>query len=246
MPLSEFTLLTVSAKQYSYKLKAYAGLFNKLIITQILVSLLLAFAGFSQMSSFGFDTLSVSFLLYSGDMVIACSFIYIASTAIFLTTKSYKRNELPLILNKTAGALSDAGFLLTIGVFAGITSSLAGNLLRVIVYFTSDLPRVFVEGFYLSASELLLGLVAAILYMLLFAALGYFIGIITQISAAFIFILPVTFWGTMNYYPEFSQALFNYFTAETSLPLFILKITVLVILLFGASLLGANRMEVGK
>ena len=245
MSSKEVNLLSISLKQYLYKLKAHTGLLNRLIITQML-ALFFSLAGGSGMMSSSNGELSVSLKTYSANTIIVFSFLWIVIVAILLTTKQYKKVEIPLVANRITGNLSDIGLLMTASVYAGITSSLAGVLVRAIMYLTSDRSKIVIDGFFLTFSDLLLGIVVAILWMLLISALGYFIGIVAQINLAFVILISVTIFGTLRVYTNFYLFVFKYFLAEVSLPLFALKVISLTVVLFGASLFLSNRMEVGK
>lgn len=245
MSSNEVNLLSISLKQYFYKLKAHTGLVNRLIITQMLALFFSLVGGSGNMSSSNGE-LSVSLRTYSASTVLVFSFLWIVIVAILLTTKQYKKIEMPLVANRQSGSLSDVGFLMTASVFAGITSSLAGVFLRVIMYFTFDRSKLVFEGFSLTFSDLLLGLVVAILYMILISAIGYFIGMLAQVNMAFVILIPVVIFGTVRAYTGFSLAVYNFYAFEVSLPLFALKVISLAIVLFGASLFLSNRMEVEK
>jgi len=156
MSSKEANLLSISLKQYFYKLKANTGLLNRLIITQIF-ALFLSLVGGSGMRSSSNGELSVSLKTYSASTVIFFSLLWIVIVAIFLTTKQYKKIEIPLVVNRLSGSLSDVGLLMTASVFAGITSSLAGVFLRVIMYFTFDRSKLVINGFVLPLSDLWLG-----------------------------------------------------------------------------------------
>ena len=245
MSLKNINLLSISLKQYFYKLKAYTNLLNRLILTQILALFFSLVGGTGMMSSSNGELL-VSLKTYSAGTVIVFSFLWIVIVAILLTTKQYKKIEIPLVVNRLSGSLSDVGFLLTASVFAGITSSLAGVFLRVIMYFTFDRSKIIFDGFFLTFSDLLLGMVVAILYMGLISAIGYFIGMLAQVNMAFVILTPVVIFGSLRVYTDFYQTAFRFFAFEVSLPLFALKVISLSIVLFGASLFLSNRMEVGK
>lgn len=245
MSSKEVNFLSTSLKQYFYKLKAHTDLVNRLILTQMLAMFFSLVGGSSNMSSSNGE-LSVSLRTYSASIVLVFSFLWIVIVAILLTTKQYKKIEMPLIANRLSGSLSDVGFLMTASIFAGITSSLAGVFLRVIVYFTFDRSKLVFEGFFLTFSDLLLGLVVAILYMILISAIGYFIGMLAQVNMAFVILIPVAIFGTVRAYTGFSLAVYNFYAFEVSLPLFALKVISLAIVLFAASLFLSNRMEVEK
>ena len=98
-------------------------------------------------------------------------------------------------------------------------------------------------------SEWIIGLMATVLYVLLFAAIGYFVGTLVQLHKIFAVLLPVIFFGililgagTMN--EAIFRNVFEFIFEESSLALFMVKIGVLAALLFSGSALLSNRMEV--
>ncbi|MDR3586295.1 MAG: hypothetical protein P4L59_13395 [Desulfosporosinus sp.] len=92
--------------------------------------------------------------------------------------------------NRITGNLSNIGFLATACVFGGITASLCGVIFRVVMYFSFDGSQIVWNGFFLAFSDLLLGIIVAILYMFVISAQGYFIGVLTQLNEAFAIIIP--------------------------------------------------------
>ena len=169
MSSKEVNLLSISVKQYFYKLKAYTTLVYGLITAQ-LIALLFSLGGVVSMGS-GNGELSITVKSYSANIVLIFSFVWIMVIALRLTTKQYKSMEITLVTNRLSGNLSNVGFLMTACVFGGITSSLVGVLLRVIMYFTFDRSQISIDGFFLAYSDLLLGIVVAILYMILISAI---------------------------------------------------------------------------
>ena len=135
---------------------------------------------------------------------------------------------------------------MTASVFGGITSSLVGALLRVIMYFTVDRSRMVFDHFFLNFSELLLGIVVAILYMLLVSAIAYLLGMLVQANITFVILLPAIIFALLKVYSDFAQFVFMFYVGETSLPLFALKAIITSIILFGVSLLLSNEKEVGQ
>ena len=244
MSSKEINLLSISLKQYFYKLKAHTGLVNRLIVTQI-IALLFSFGGVSSMGS-GNGELSVSVKTYSASMVIVFSLVWVTIVAIFLTTKQYKKMEMPLVGNRVSGNLSDVGFLMTTSVFAGITSSLVGVLLRVIMYFTFDRTKIVYDGFLLTFSDLLLGMVVAILYMSLVSAMGYLIGVLAQVNKAFVILIPAVIFGSLKIYTGLAQSIVEFYVVDVSFPLFALKVIITSVILFGVSILFSNSMEVNQ
>jgi len=245
MSSNKVNLLSISLKQYFYKLKAHTDLINRLIITQIIALLFTLGAGSGMISS-GNGEISVSLKTYSASTVIVFSFLWIVIVAILLTTKQYKKIEIPLVANRISGGLSDVGFLMTASVFAGITSSLASVFLRAIVYFTFDRSKIGFDGFSLTFSDLLLGLVVAILYMILISAIGYFLGSMSLMNMVIAILLATPFVGIFKVYNNLAQIAFKFIAFEVSLPLFTLKVISISIVLFGASIFLSNRKEVSQ
>ncbi|MDR3601506.1 MAG: hypothetical protein P4L49_13675 [Desulfosporosinus sp.] len=237
-------LLSISLMQYFYKLKAYTTLVYGLITAQ-LIALLFSLGGVSS-SGGSSGELSVMVKNYSANIVLIFSLVWIMFIALKLTTKQYKNMEIALVTNRITGNLSNIGMLATACVFGGITASLSGVLFRVVMYFSSDRSQIVWNGFFLAFSDLLLGIIVAILYMFVISALGYFIGVLIQLNGVFAIIVPAVVMGSFKVYADFSQAVLKFLTFENSLPLFALKIICIAIVLFGASLLLSNRMEVGK
>ena len=244
MSLIKVNLLSISVKQYFYKLKAYTTLVYGLITAQ-LIALLFSLGGVSTMGSSSGD-LSVTVKNYSANIVLIFSLVWIMFIALKLTAKQYTNIEIALVTNRITGNLSNIGILATACIFGGITASLSGVLFRVVMYFSFDRAQIVLNGFYLTSSDLLLGIIVAILYMFVISALGYFIGVLTQLNGAFAIIIPAVVLGSFKVYGDYSQAVLKFFTFENSLPLFALKVICIAIILFSASLLLSNRMEVGK
>lgn len=241
MSLKKIDPLSISLRLYFYKLKGYSVLLYGLILAQI-IALLFSLNGISYMSSNNGE-LSVSVNTYSASLVIVFSLFWIFYTAIQLTTKRYKRIEIPLVANNITGHLSDMGFLMTASLFGGLTSSLTGVLLRVIMYFTFKRSQLIVDQFFLPFTDLLLGTAVAALYMVLISAIGYLIGVLTKVSIAFVIVIPAMIFGLLRVYTDFIQTLVAFFTRETSFPIFVLKVLITSMLLFGFSFLLSNRRE---
>ena len=244
MSSQEVSLSSVTLKQYFYKLKAYSTLVNGLIILHIF-ALLISLGGVSNIAS-GNGELSLSIKYYSANIAIAFAFFWIFFVAINLTTKQYKNWDFALVTNRVSSNLSNIGVLFSACVFGGLISTLFSVLLRVVIYFTSDTSQIILNGFYPAYTDLLLGIAIAILYMLLIAAAGYFVGVLTQINILFALIIPAVIVGLTRVDYQYAKNVLEFFISEASPLLFVLKIIATSILLFGLSVLVSNRMEVEK
>lgn len=242
MSSNEVSLVSISLKQYFYKLKAYSNLFNWLMLVQI-VALILSLGGVSSAGSSN-DEVSVTVSNYSSNIIIIFSFLWIWFIAIQLITKQYKNMETILVTNRITENLSSIGFLLTACVFGGITSSLGGVLLRVIMYFTSNQSQLIFDGFYLAYSDFFSGMVIGILYMVLISAISYLLGVIAQIHMVLGAIIAALIIGFLRIYTDLAQMAFEFIAFEVSLSVFALKVITLSIVLFGVSMLLSNSREV--
>lgn len=241
MSLRETSLAEVSLKQYFFKLKASTGIFMGLIVMQI-VALLSSLGGSASMVS-GNGDINVSLWNYSGDV-----FIYMTSISVFLiavtVTRTHSRNmDFALVTNRLSSSLSSIGLLLTVCVFGGFTSALLGVPLREVIYITVDRSQIVSDGFYVALGDLLFGSAAAVLYMVLVAASGYFLGVLAKVNIALVLILSAVIIGLMRVKSEYVQAVYDFFTMETSFLLFVLKVVFAAVVLFGLSILVSDRME---
>lgn len=198
------------------------------------------------MSGSGSGNLFVSARNYSANLVILLTFIWMLGIARILPAKLYRDLDFTLVTNRMSSNLSNIGFLLTAGVYAGITSTLFAVLLRVIMYFSTGKTQIINNGFQLALGDLLLGMFISILYLVLFAALGYLFGVLSQINVMFVIAVPAVIIGLAFVQPGFLKAVFKFFTSETSLFLFTLKILLTSFGLFALSILLSDRMEVRK
>ncbi|AET70147.1 hypothetical protein Desor_4743 [Desulfosporosinus orientis DSM 765] len=230
-----------SLKLYRYKLKAHSFLLYSLIAAQLL-ALLFSLGGTSHMASSNGEV-SVTLNMYSASLVIAFTLFWIFFVSYQLPTSRYKKLERPLVVNSLSGSVSDIGFLLTACVFGGITSSLFGIILRIFVFVRSNPAQILHDHFFLTLGDLLIGMAAGIMYMVVISAIGYLMGMLVRISMAFILIIPAILFGLIRVYTNSMQHFLEYFTAESSLPLFILKIIAATIIVYGASILLSDRKE---
>lgn len=243
MSLKEVSLQSITFKQYIYKLKGYSNLFYGLLIAQIL-GLFFSMQGMRN-SSMWTDDLIVMVKGYTAEAVIVFSLFWIMITGTTIVNKSYRNTELSIVANRLSSNLSNIGFLLTCSLFAGITSSLSGVLLRIIGYFWFERAQIPLEGFLIVPTDLLLGIFVAILYMVLFSSIGYLGGTLVELHKSFVIIIPVLVIGFSRIYAKFLGDLIKNIY-ESVLPIFIVKILILTLFLFGASILLSYRMEVKK
>ena len=247
MSLSKPTTMSVIAKQYKYKLKAYLNVYFSLVILQI-IAMLFSFSSTSSMN-FGTQNMNVNIGYYSVDIVIVFSMIWAFITGILLTTKTYRNDNFNFITNRVSNNISNVLFLMTGSIIAGTAAMLSTFLQKVILYYIGGIRFVNATSLLDYPKEILLGIGATILYILLFSSLGYIVGTLVQLHKVFAFIIPVIFFGILftieSTAPhEFKIKLFEFFFRESSVILFSLKNLIIAALLFTSATVISNRLEV--
>ncbi len=248
MSFVQVSLADVVKNQYAYKLRSFKGFISTLILTQI-VALLFSFNG-----TYSYWESDIDFMVgievhgYSSNIVIAFTLVWSIITGISITTKANRNDDFAFVTSRLSSNVSNMLFLLTVCSFAGATAILSSFLIRTIVYIftkTGIMSHHFSEISAVNTGEFLLGLLACMLYTILFGAAGYAIGMIVQCHPVFKVILPVSFVGLL-----FSSNYINivpivqFYGSETSFLLFIIKVVVTACAFFGIAIILSNRLEV--
>jgi hypothetical protein len=244
MSLLRISMQDVVKKQYAYKLRAYIQVFMSLVFIQVL-GILFSFNGVGMMGTSS-NTFDISVHFYSADIVVVFTMLWAFISAILITTQAYRNDDFAFITNRVSSNLSNMLFLLTISLVGGLTALLSSHVIRILMYVLGQSEYLYTPT---AVSEWIIGFIATVLYVLLFAAIGYFFGTLVQLHKIFAVLLPVLFIGililgagTMN--EAIFRNVFEFIFEESSLALFIIKIGVLAALLFSGSALLSNRMEV--
>ena len=193
----------------------------------------------------------VTVKVFAGDVIIILTMIWAFIVGRSLTTDEYKNTDFVFVTNRLSSNLSGVGFALTAAIIGGITASLAGILLRIIIYFIYGSQNIAARHFFVEPQELFMSIIATIFYIVLISAIGYFFGTLTRKHPGFNILLPVAFVGLLllsagdvSNTGVILEEIVNFFTKESSLMLFMIKITGTVFVLFYSSILMSNRLEV--
>jgi hypothetical protein len=246
MSLTKVNLKETVKKQYFFKLKANIDAFSSLIGIQLL-ALLFSIGGVGS-AGMGGSNISVNIKYYSADLVIGFTLIWALVTAITITAKPYRNHDFTFVTNRLSSSLANILFLLTASIIGSITAILSGNLLKVLAYVFLD-GRIY--GVHSGLEELVMGLCVTIFYVFLVTSIGYFIGTLVQVSKLVIILIPVLFFGTLflegsMQKEPFLVNVFSFYTMESTLTLFIIKVVVTVAVFFAAAICILNRMEVRR
>lgn len=248
MSLTEANLPGIIKKQYIFKLLSYSNVFVSLVALQ-LFAILFTLGGMVGIMSSGSMTMGVLVKFYSGAGILVFTFIWALSTAYILSIPSYRNIDFAFVSNRLSSNLANIVFLLTTSIAGGVTAMLSSIMLRNIVYYTGGSENVLGANFFISPRELLTGAAAAVLYLLLLSAVGYFLGMLIQLNKTLIIILPALIVGTLiletrNEHVRIILRAIDFFAHESSLAIFFLKVTLSVLLLWGCTILFTNKMDV--
>lgn len=220
-------------------------MFFTVFLVQV-VGLLLSLNGTGMMGH-GSGRLYVNVSYYSADLVIVFTMLSIFIMSIMLTMRSNQNADFSFITNRATTHFSNALFIVTISLTSGITAILSGYLLHSIMYYVVGVEFIHLQiGL---GTEFIFGVVATILYIVMFGMMGYLIGTLAQINKLFAVIVPILFVGDLmvasqngrsGLVIQFFEALF----LEDSFPLFLLKNSIIIIFCFVMAIISSNRLEV--
>lgn len=246
MSLTKVGLGEIVKKQYLFKLRAYSGMFSTLMVLQA-IGIFFSTLGGSSSGTWS-SNVSVTVTYYSAEQVMIFTMLWIFISAILITTRAYREGDFTFVTSRMSNNLANGLMLLTASLIGGLSSYLSGFLIKVIIRFF-DLSYLASTGLPPNWLELISGILAIILMMMLIGSLGYIIGTVIQLNKMFMVILPVLFIGFLflaNNVGDRNLAieLFNFYFEESSLILFTIKIVITTILLFIVSFTISNKQEV--
>ncbi len=248
MYLTKVSLWDVVKKQFRFKMKSYRGMFTSLMMLQI-IGILFSLGGEGGGGG-GSETFSYDMNYYSGNIILAFMMIWAFISAIVVTTQAYRFDDYSFVANRLSSHLSNILFLGWASVIGGVTFVLASQSLKLAILFQKD--REFIESQPITMLQMAEGLTATILYLFLFTALGYLVGMLVQRNKAFIIILPALFFGSLflNVFLASESTLVidigQIFVRETSFLLFMLKVLLTSALAYAISVWVSNSLEVRK
>lgn len=247
MYLSEPKLADIVKKQFRFKLNSHASYFSTFVFMQI-GALILTLTGssynFTQLSS-----ISVSIVELSNNMNVVLSMVWALFLGITLTTAVRRNEAFSFVTTRLSNQLANLLFILTASLFAGVIAALTGPVLKLFGILRYGEIVVNSPGIIAAPGDFFLRIITSIAYVLLFFLIGYAISSLVQLHKAFIGIFIILFimftsmtdtWNGAQYIGD----IFEFFSNEQSLLLFLLKISGTVLGLFTISVFITNRLEV--
>ena len=174
MSLISSSIFNITKTQYLYKLKTNFGLFFSLILVQIFAIIFSQVGvGSSGMSTSG---VFIAIAYFSGNTVIVFTLIWAFIISILMTTKNNRNMDFTFVSNRFTSNYSNIGFLMTLGLYGSLTTSLSRNLIGALVYLIAGGKSIISDGFIISPQYMLVNIISMLLYIILISSIGYFLG----------------------------------------------------------------------
>lgn len=244
MYLTEVTLFNVVKKQVKFKVKSYTGIFQSLVVLQLL-GILFATIGTSSMSeSDSFFSMTVEF--YSSGIILGMTAFWLLINALLLTTTAYREDDFTFVTNRLSRLWANIIFVIMLSVIGAVSSYLATNVLKVYL-FMQNKELIFID--HVSITSGIISLLGLVGYYILLGSIAYTVGSIVQRNKVLAIVLSTSFIAIGTLLLQFqlddmiAQVLF-FFTNETNFALFLIKISITSSLLFLLSWSMSRNQEV--
>jgi len=248
MSLTSPSLLNVTKAQYTFKLKAYIGLFTSLIALHFVAAALSL--GASTFIGTSLGRIHFSARVFSNELLVWSAVLWVFFVSMLLTTKTYRDLDAAFVSNRLSSNLANGALMLTWCVVGGLLAAFGGAMLRLAAFFTLDEAAIASQNFFMTPLELFVGAAVTALYMLLFSAVGYLCGTLVQVSKVFVIANPLLLAlalfivgrdGDLN---RRVLAVASIVTQESSLALLALKMFGIAGAFLGIAFLLSNNAEV--
>ena len=191
----------------------------------------------------------VSIITLSNDTNMGLAMVWAFVLGIMLTTRTKQSESFSFVSTRLSNHFSNLLFMLFASLVAGISAVLSGSAIKFFGFLVHGEMVVHSSSIAENPNNLLLQLITAISYVLLLFLIGYLISSLIQANKLFIalFVVAWILLTSVNEYwdaTEYALAIIQFFGAERSALLFILKISGTVLGLFTLSTLVTNRLEV--
>ncbi|TFE02455.1 hypothetical protein [Jeotgalibacillus sp. R-1-5s-1] len=244
MSLTNVSTANIIKKQYIHKMTSYRDAWKSLIITQLIALAISSFSTGGGTTSGDFYSINVT--NYSVDVVFFFTVFWAFIASFLVTTNSYTYEDFSYVSNRTTSAVSAILFVASITTIAAIFTMLSSYFIFMVMYLTQDVNILYGSNTIGDFSEILSSFAAVWGYLLLASSVGYIIGALVQISRIFSLVIPVLIFlpGFMNVQVPILTDVVTFFTTETSVMMFTMKVLITAILLFMLGWLLSAKKEV--
>lgn len=244
MSLNEITLSNVIKKQVKFKVKSYTGIFQSLVVLQLLGILFSTIGTASMSESDSFFSMTVDF--YATGPILGMTAFWLFINTLLLTTTAYREDDFTFVTSRLSRLWANIIFLILLSVVGAVSAYLATNVLKLYLFIQNN--ELVMEDL-LSITSLITGLLGLIGYLVLVSAIAYAIGSIVQRNKVIAILISIGFimLGTLMLQFQLEEIITQvqrFFTHETNIALFWLKIIITSSALFLLSWSLSRNSEV--
>ncbi|MGE7918891.1 hypothetical protein ACQKM9_08060 [Viridibacillus sp. NPDC093762] len=242
MSLTNKTIAETLQVQVKYKLHAYLGMVVYLIMLQIVGILMSLIAPSGMSSGSGFVDIDVE--MYTPIVLLFLSNLWAFYVGSLMTRHDQRADIMPFITTRIMSSIGDVVVLGVLAVYAGITAMLSNYVVRIIILLKSNNHMLSDENMFNAPEVFIENLVAFIFYILCFAAVGYFLGMVAQKSKKVLFLIVAVFFSMLftSFGQEILQGTFK--IAESGLFSFMGVMIILSSICFIVATFLAGNLEV--
>jgi len=235
--------------QYRYKLRAFSGLFTLLVIYQ-LIALVLSLGGVEQYGT-GSNNVNINISIFSTNLMLAVTLLWALVIGWLLPGKQYREGDFYFSGNRVSSNLSNILFLITACVVGGLTVMLSNFLLKVVMVLGFHQKWLYEDVAAFGSAEWLKGFAAMILYIILFASLGYGLSSLLKLRngiRTFVVLFVICLVVGLSLFDKFQLFIWfgHVFFEEASFFIFVWKVLLTTVIAFGLSIVFTNRQEVRR
>lgn len=247
MSLNEPRHRDLILKQLRFKLNANAGSFTVFVILQ-LFALLFSFPSESS-SHFFNEQSSITLLTVSGSVHTVFLFLWALFSGASLGNHQKWDEAFAFVTTRPIHHLSNLYYMIMASVMTGFAVSLISPALRLLTHLRYGEVDVLTSTITEAPSQFFLQLITAISYAFLFFMIGYAIGSYAQTGKTYggmiiMLFLGFIFFMTFILGMQAVVAILIFFTQETFLLFFLMKIISTSAILFAFSIFTTSRIEV--
>ncbi|MGE7838428.1 hypothetical protein [Viridibacillus arvi] len=195
MSLTNKTFAETLQVQVKFKLHAYLGMIVYLIMVQI-VGILMSLMGPTGMSSVS-SFIDINAEMYTPTVLIFLSNLWAFYVGLLMTRHDQRADIMPFVSTRIMSSIGDVVVLVALAVYAGITAMLSNYVVRIVILLKSNKHMLSDENMFSAPEVFIENLVAFIFFILCFAAVGYFLGMIAQKSKKVLFIIVAVFFSML-------------------------------------------------
>lgn len=238
MSLNKVPFSHIVLKQTKWKFLTYSQALLALITVQVIFSLLLSDGSGS--SGTGFNNISMQTNIYGLDGVVMVGGMWAFITGMIVQTRAFRYDDYSVVTNRSTASIAN--------IIVLVMYSFIGTIISVLtLYLLTGTVQLFSHAEFVSRNVIIspLQFAVAFVILLLAASTGYFLSSSFQLSKWFGLLVIAVFVVVIRSLDEYLLTVMLFFFQD-GYPLFIVKGSLISIVLFVVSIFLLSRKEVER